>query len=113
MILAMAELSGLKPYNVVDDDGRLQYFTFEVVEWNHLKPFLTKTSTPSQSAVPNTKNSSHINKYARISTMSWPEVKVMDYDPTELTPFELQEIMEYLEQEDAENEFYIKGEPDD
>lgn len=32
MILAMAELSGLKPYNVVDDDGRLRYFTFEVVE---------------------------------------------------------------------------------
>ena len=32
MILAMCELSGLKAYNVVDDDGRLQYFTFEVVE---------------------------------------------------------------------------------
>lgn len=32
MILAMAELSGLKPYRVIDDDGRLRYFTFEVVE---------------------------------------------------------------------------------
>ena len=32
MILAMCELSGLKAYNVVDDDGRLQYFTFEVDE---------------------------------------------------------------------------------
>lgn len=37
----------------------------------------------------------------------------MDYDPTELTPFELQDILEYLEQEDAENEFYIRGEPDE
>lgn len=30
MILAMAELSGLKPYKVVDDAGRILYFTFEV-----------------------------------------------------------------------------------
>jgi hypothetical protein len=32
MVLAMCELSGLKAYRVVDDDGKLQYFTFEVVE---------------------------------------------------------------------------------
>ena len=32
MILAMCELSGLKAYRVVDDDGRLKTFTFEVVE---------------------------------------------------------------------------------
>ncbi len=32
MILAMAELSGLKPYRVTADDGRLLYFTFEVDE---------------------------------------------------------------------------------
>ena len=32
MILAMCELSGLKAYGVVDDDGKLLRFTFEVVE---------------------------------------------------------------------------------
>ena len=32
MILAMCELSGLKAYRAVDDDGKLKYFTFEVVE---------------------------------------------------------------------------------
>lgn len=32
LILAICELSGLKPYRVIDDTGRLQYFTFEVVE---------------------------------------------------------------------------------
>ena len=31
MVLAMAELSGLKPYRVIKD-GRLKCFTFEVVE---------------------------------------------------------------------------------
>ena len=37
----------------------------------------------------------------------------MVYDPDELSPFELQDILEYLDKEDAENEFYIRGEPDD
>ena len=32
LILAMAELSGLKAYEVIDDNGRLLRFTFEVVE---------------------------------------------------------------------------------
>ena len=32
MILAMAELSNLKPYRVVADDGRILRYTFEVVE---------------------------------------------------------------------------------
>lgn len=32
MVLAICELSGIKAYRVVDDEGRLQYFTFEVVE---------------------------------------------------------------------------------
>ena len=32
MILAMAELSGMKAYRVVDDNGGLLSFTFEVVE---------------------------------------------------------------------------------
>ena len=32
MILAMAELSGMKAYKVVDDNGRILSFTFEVVE---------------------------------------------------------------------------------
>lgn len=32
MILAMCELSGLKAYHVVDDNGRLKTFTFEVKE---------------------------------------------------------------------------------
>ena len=32
MIEAMAELSGFKAYGVVDDDGKLLNFTFEVVE---------------------------------------------------------------------------------
>jgi hypothetical protein len=31
----MCELSGLKAYGVVDDEGKLLRFTFEVVEWNH------------------------------------------------------------------------------
>ena len=32
MILAMAELSGLKAYRVISDDGRFLRYTFEVVE---------------------------------------------------------------------------------
>lgn len=32
MILAMAELSGLKAYQVVNDEGRVLRYTFEVVE---------------------------------------------------------------------------------
>ena len=32
MVLAMCELSNLKAYRVMSDDGRLLYFTFEVVE---------------------------------------------------------------------------------
>ena len=32
MIEAICELSGLKAYGVVDDDGKLLSFTFEVVE---------------------------------------------------------------------------------
>ena len=30
MILAMCELSGLKAYRVIDDNGKLKHFTFEV-----------------------------------------------------------------------------------
>jgi hypothetical protein len=30
MILAMAELSGMKAYRAVADDGSLRFFTFEV-----------------------------------------------------------------------------------
>ena len=32
LCLAMAELSNLKPYRVMSDDGRLLHYTFEVVE---------------------------------------------------------------------------------
>ena len=32
LILAICELSGIKPYKVVDDNGKLLRFTFEVVE---------------------------------------------------------------------------------
>ena len=37
----------------------------------------------------------------------------MVYDPDELSPFELQDIIDYLEQEDAELESYMEVEPDD
>ena len=32
MVIAMAELSNLKPYKVMSDDGKLLRYTFEVVE---------------------------------------------------------------------------------
>ena len=45
MIEAICELSGIKAYNVVDDDGKLLNFTFEVVEWRPPKLFFAKTIT--------------------------------------------------------------------
>ena len=32
LVLSMAELSSLKAYRVIDDDGKLLRYTFEVVE---------------------------------------------------------------------------------
>ena len=37
----------------------------------------------------------------------------MDYDPKELSPFEVQEILEQFDKEEAELESCLEAEPDD
>ena len=37
----------------------------------------------------------------------------MDYDPTELSTFEIQEILEYFDLEEKELQSYLEAEPDD
>ena len=38
---------------------------------------------------------------------------MMDYDPTAITPFELQEILEYFDIEEKELQSYLEAEPND